>query len=206
VRLTAAGLGAVRGGRLVFSGVSFALESGEALVLRGPNGSGKSTLLRLIAGLLRPDAGTVGLEGGDGELTIGQQCHYVGHLDALKPALSAEENLQFWSAFLGGGKTGDALCRFRLDHLAGLPAGYLSAGQKRRLSLARLAAVRRPLWLLDEPTVSLDADAKGDLEAVCAGHLAGGGLIVAATHLPIALGPARELVLDRAGEAAGADA
>lgn len=200
MRLSADNLACTRGGRRVLAGISFTVEAGAALILEGPNGAGKSTLLRLIAGLIQPDSGAVTLEGGDGELGIGQQCHHVGHLDALKLALTVRENVEFWASFLGGGEVERALAAVKLDHLADLPAGLLSAGQKRRLALARLAAVPRPMWLLDEPTVSLDRAAKAELEAACAGHLAGGGLIVAATHQELALTPAQTLTLGGSGE------
>ena len=201
MRLSAEGLGCERGGRQVFADLSFALEGGSALVVEGPNGAGKSTLLRVIAGLLAPSAGSLRLEGGDEEASVGQQSHYLGHLDALKPALSVGETIGFWATFLtgsdeGGGHAEEALRHVRLDHLVGLPTAFLSAGQKRRLALARLVAAPRAVWLLDEPTVSLDARAKSDLEAACAQHMAGGGLIVAATHLPIELEPSTTFRLE----------
>lgn len=197
MRLTGRDLACARGDRPVFSGVSFAAEPGEGLVLNGPNGAGKSTLLRLIAGLLRPIAGEIRLDGGAPDTPIGQHCHYVGHLDALKATMTAEENVRFWAAYLGGGDAPAALDAVGLGHLADIPAGLLSAGQKRRLSLARLAAAPRPIWLLDEPTVSLDAAARGDLERMMDGHLAGGGLLVVATHQ--ALGLERQATLTLAG-------
>jgi heme exporter protein A len=149
----------VRGERMVFSGLSFRITAGEALVLLGRNGAGKSSLLRLVAGLLRPAAGTIMLEGGDAELSVGEQAHYLGHQDALKPSLSVAENLLFWAEFLcieGGIEIIPALQAVDLAPLADLPAAYLSAGQRRRLSIARLIALKRPIWLLDEPTSALD--------------------------------------------------
>jgi heme exporter protein A len=197
MRLAASNLACVRGGRQVFRGLGFAVGSGEALAVTGPNGAGKSSLLRLIAGLVRPNQGRIELTGGDSELTIGEQAHYLGHQDALKPALSVHENLAFWADFLGGlgTKGAAALAALGLDELAHLPAIYLSAGQRRRLSLARLLAVKRPIWLLDEPTSALDAAAQAMLADLMRAHLAGGGMILAATHSPIGLEGAKELRL-----------
>jgi heme exporter protein A len=197
MRLAASDLACVRGGRQVFRGLGFAVGAGEALAVTGPNGAGKSSLLRLIAGLVRPDRGRIELTGGDSELTIGEQAHYLGHQDALKPALSVHENLAFWADFLGGlgTKGGAALAALGLDRLAHLPAIYLSAGQRRRLSLARLLAVERPIWLLDEPTSALDAAAQAMLADLMRAHLAGGGMILAATHGPIGLAGVKELRL-----------
>jgi heme exporter protein A len=197
MRLIAADVACVRGGRQVFDGLSFAVAAGKALLVTGPNGAGKSTLLRLVAGLVRPERGTLALEQGDPELTIGEQAHYLGHLDALKPSLSVRENLSFWTSLLGASVAGveSALAAVGLDRLAALPAGYLSAGQRRRLSLARLAAVDRALWLLDEPTSALDVDAQAMLARLMRAHLAAGGLILAATHGPLDLEPAGELRL-----------
>jgi heme exporter protein A len=196
MRLLASDLACIRGGRRVFSGLSFAVGDGEALLVSGPNGAGKSSLLRLLAGLVRRAEGELKLEGGDAELTIGEQVHYLGHQDALKPSLTVRENLGFWARFLGGGGvTEAALAGVGLDGLGELPAAYLSAGQRRRLSLARLIAVDRPIWLLDEPNSALDAAAQIRLAELMQAHLAGGGLIVAAAHGPIGLDGARELRL-----------
>src|ERR1700721_4483213 len=153
MRLLGCGVRCVRGGREVFSGLDFEASSGEALAVTGPNGSGKTSLLRLIAGLLAPADGSIVLEGGEDELTLAEQSHYLGHRDALKPALSVSENLRFWRDFLGGGAAdaGENLAIVELDHAARLPAAYLSAGQRRRLSIARLLTVRRPGWVLCEP-------------------------------------------------------
>jgi heme exporter protein A len=197
MRLKATDLACMRGGRQVFSGVGFAVEAGGALTITGPNGAGKSTLLRLLAGLLRPLAGTFAVEGGDPELTVAEQAHYLGHQDALKPALTVTENLDFWLRFLGGRKADPipALTTVGLAGIATLPAAYLSAGQRRRLSIARLIAVKRPLWLLDEPTSALDTAAQATLAGLMREHLAAGGLIVAAVHGPIGLDRAAELSL-----------
>jgi heme exporter protein A len=150
--------------------------------------------LRLIAGLLTMAEGSIGLEGGESELSLPEQAHYLGHRDALKPALSVLENLCFWQSFLGG-EVSDAsrtLAMVGIDHAAHLPAAYLSAGQRRRLSIARLLATRRPIWLLDEPTSALDASAQGLFAGLMRDHLGRGGLIIAATHAPLGI-EAREL-------------
>jgi heme exporter protein A len=184
----------VRGGREVFSGLDFAVSGGEALAVTGRNGSGKTSLLRLIAGLLAPGGGSIAIEGGDAELTLPEQAHYLGHRDAQKPALSVLENLAFWRDFLGGevADAADCLDRVGLSPAADLPAAYLSAGQRRRLSLARLLAVHRLVWLLDEPTTALDASGQTMFAGLMRDHLAGGGLIIAATHGPLGI-EAREL-------------
>jgi len=196
MRLSGSDLACFRGGRQVFSGLSFTIEAGEALVVLGPNGAGKSSLLRLVVGLAACSAGTLSLAGGSDELTIGEQAHYLGHLDALKPSLTVTENLAFWSRFLGGGEDIEtALAAVGLASIAELPAAYLSAGQRRRLSIARLIAIKRPLWLLDEPTTALDAAAQAQLAGLMREHLSGGGLILAAAHGPIGLAAPKELRL-----------
>src|SRR5262245_20836791 len=200
MRLEGSGLVAIRGGREVFAGLGFSVGSGEALVATGRNGAGKSTLLRLIAGLVRPAGGQLALTGGDAERTIAEQAHYLGHLDALKPSLTVGENLRFWTAYLGAAKPADgvidaALVAVGLEVLADLPAAYLSAGQRRRLSIARLLAVKQPVWLLDEPTAALDREAQSTLAELMREHLSGGGILVAATHGPLGLERARELQL-----------
>lgn len=202
-----------RAGRRVIDGLSFEVYSGEALLLTGRNGAGKTTLIRTLAGYLEPQSGTIDLNGWDKQRDMRESCHYVGHLDSNKASLSVIENLRFWQAYLGDAiaPTGalhdrlwSALERFEIDALADIPAGYLSAGQKRRLGLARLLVAERPVWLLDEPTVSLDARSTALLAGLIDAHVAAGGLVVAATHLPLGLATAHEL---RLGEqvAAAAD-
>jgi heme exporter protein A len=194
MRLSGLGVRCVRGGREVFASLDFEAATGEVLAVTGANGSGKTSLLRLIAGLLIPAGGAIALDGGEAELTLPEQAHYLGHRDALKPALSVLENLCFWRDFLGGDAFDacESLAAVGLGHAAHLPAAYLSAGQRRRLSLARLLAVRRPLWLLDEPTAALDAAGQELFAGLMRDHLTRGGLIVAATHAPLGI-DAREL-------------
>src|SRR6266446_6934547 len=189
MRLSGRSVRCVRGGREVFSCLDFEASSGEALAVTGPNGSGKTSLLRLIAGLLTISDGSIGLEGGEAELTLPEQAHYLGHRDALKPALSVAENLSFWRDFLGGGRSdkNKNLASVGLDHTTHLPAAYLSAGQRRRLSIARLLAVRRPVWLLDEPTSALDAAGQDLFAGLMRDHLGSGGIIIAATHAPLGI-------------------
>ena len=196
IELAAFDLTCVRAGREVFQKVRFALQGGQMLAVTGPNGAGKSSLLRLVAGLLHPAQGRVTIAGGDAELSVGEQAHYVGHQDALKPTLTVGENLAFWSRILGGtGEVAAALARVGLGALAHLPALYLSAGQRRRLSLARLLAAQRPIWLLDEPGSALDAAGGAMLAAIMRTHLAAGGLILAAIHGPLELEATQELRL-----------
>ena len=189
------------------SGLSLRLDAGSAIVLTGANGSGKSTLLRALAGYLKPIAGSVRVVGTGEDVEPGEVCHFVGHLDGIKTHLTAAENLAFWAIYLGGGdnvgsRVERALAQFALDALADIPAGYLSAGQKRRLGLARLAVAPRPLWLLDEPTVSLDAASVEVLVAAINAHLKSGGLAVIATHMPMALAAAQSIRLGRVEAAA----
>lgn len=205
MQLVAEDLVLERGGRRVINGLSFTVAAGEALVLAGPNGSGKTTLLRAMAGFIRPMHGTVRLEGGNGELTIAEQAHVVGHANAVKSSLTVVENTAFWGDYLGssppsssaaiGERLEAALRHFGLDDLGDFPAAYLSAGQKRRLGLARLLVADRPLWLLDEPTVSLDTASSERLVAAVNAHTKSGGIAVIATHLPLALESARTLQL-----------
>ncbi len=211
MRLRADRLALDRGGRRLFSELSFELSSGQALVVRGEYGAGKTSLLRAIAGLAPLAAGALELSGGGDDAPLGEQAHYLGHADALKSALTARENLQFWAAMLAaarpraGGRraagVSAALDRVGLGHVADFPIHALSAGQKRRVALARLLAADRPLWLLDEPSTALDLAAQGRLHELLREHLAAGGLIVAATHAPLDLPDARELRLGAAAAA-----
>jgi heme exporter protein A len=195
--LQAAGLAALRGERLVFREVGFTVPAGGALLVRGPNGAGKSTLLRLLAGLLRPVAGTLKWNGMDAlsDLSVhARRMAYVGHQDAVKPGLTAAENLRF-AARLSGGFVPDGLAAMGLQELADVPARLLSAGQRRRLALARLALSPSPLWLLDEPTLGLDAASVDRFAIMLDTHRTRGGVIVAATHLPLPLASAGDLLL-----------
>ncbi len=184
-RLTGVGLTARRGGRTVFEGLSFDVGSGELLTVTGPNGAGKSTLLRLVGGLLLPAAGTISLEPAP-EAGLGSAVHYLGHLEALKPALTIAENLAFWRRLYGGqGDIEDAVEGVGLGGLSHLPVARLSAGQKRRVAIARLLTAARPIWLLDEPATSLDAAAEAMLGRLIEAHLVNGGLVLAAVHRPL---------------------
>ncbi len=192
------GLACRRGERLVFACLDFTLPAGGALVLTGRNGSGKSSLLRLMAGLTPASAGTLAWDGEAVDVDPAAhraRLHFVGHADALKPALTAAETLAFWAAMRGGGDVAAALVRFRLGAVAASPCRFLSAGQRRRLALARLIASPAPLWLLDEPLTGLDEDAVGDLTAAIAEHRAQGGRVALATHVAVALGDAMALPL-----------
>lgn len=199
MRLFADQLACRRSTRVVFENLSFEVSAGEALAVTGPNGAGKSTLLRVIAGLLPVLAGRIGLDPAPDDIPLAERCHYVGHRDALKPALTPRESLAFWRTMLGGeaATPDDALAAVGLSHAAGLPSAYLSAGQRRRLAFARLLVSRRPVWLLDEPQSALDAASRERLAALMADHLKGGGLILAATHDPLGI-PVRTLDLGRA--------
>jgi heme exporter protein A len=195
--LQAAGLAAFRGERLVFRDLDFVVAPGKALLLTGPNGSGKTTLLRLLAGLLRPAAGTLLWDGADAlaDLPVhARRVMYVGHQDAVKPMFTAAENL-WLAARLDGGAVGEALAVVGLEELADLPGRMLSAGQRRRLALARLALSHVPLWLLDEPTLGLDARSVERFGAMLELHRSRGGIAIAATHLPLPLSDATELAL-----------
>jgi len=201
MRLTAETLSARRGEDLIFKDISFDLGKGEALVLTGRNGSGKSTLLRVIAGLLRPETGRVTWHSDAAEsgMRAAEACHYLGHRNAMKAELSVSENLSFWKDFFGdvrGGKgisVGEAAEAVGLGGITHLPFGYLSAGQQRRMAFAKLLVSRRPVWILDEPTAALDVNAEGVFTALIKAHLAGGGIVLAATHQPLGLENAKEL-------------
>ncbi len=195
--------------------MSFTAKAGEALLLVGPNGAGKTTLIRTIAGFISPSAGTISLtndaeaKAESSDRILSEQCHYVGHLTGVKANLTAEQNLTFWGEYLGGDETEpvadrviDALSDFGLSRLADYPAGLLSAGQKRRLGLARLRVASRPIWLLDEPTVSLDAASTELLARLIQRHLSNDGLVIAATHLPLGIEQPAYLRLGSAPETA----
>ena len=196
--LSASGLACGRGGMALVEGLDFAVIPGRCLLLRGPNGTGKTTLLLTLAGIVAPLAGIVAVAPAEEAPVI----HYCGHRNALKPRLSVIENLGFWAAVNGptGMAPAEALDEVGLGGLDRLDAGYLSAGQSRRLALARLLVSLRPIWLLDEPTAALDTEGHGLVTRLIDRHLAMGGLAVAATHDAITLAdPARlaTLMLDR---------
>jgi heme exporter protein A len=198
MRLIADQFGAKRGGETIFSDVSFELGSGDGLVVTGPNGAGKSTLLRALAGLLPVSEGAIRLEGGTEDFpTIAAACHYLGHENGMKKALTVFENLAFWREFLGSPHLAidEALEMVGLDTIGHLPFGYLSTGQKRRIAIARLLVSYRPLWLLDEPTSGLDKHSEMQFIALMKAHLEDGGMIIAATHLPLGLDGVAELRL-----------
>ena len=205
--LTGEGLACRRGERLVFAGLSLVLPPAGALLLTGANGSGKSSLLRLLATLLAPASGRLlwaGTPVADDVAAYRARLHYVGHLDAIKPALGVRETLCLWAGLRGAGVSAIdvALAAFGLERLADWPCRWLSAGQRRRLALARLVATPATLWLLDEPTAALDADGEARLAAAVAEHRKAGGRVVLATHQPMALPDAKELPL---GDFAAAD-
>ena len=208
-RFRGEGLACVRGERLVFTGLDYQLGPGDAMLLVGPNGSGKSSLLRLMAGLARPAAGRVlwdDFAAGDDAGRHFSRLHYVGDRDAVKPHLSVAENLAMWAGLRGGGEpeAAAALDKFGLGRLGDFAARFLSAGQRRRLALARIVATPAALWLLDEPTVALDRESVAALMAAIAAHRAGGGIAVIATNVELALDGAATLEL--AGYAPDLDA
>jgi heme exporter protein A len=205
MRLRAWDLTIDRGGRRVIAGLSFEAAGSSALILTGPNGAGKTSLLRALAGFLPIEVGGFALDGGDDERTVGEQAHYLGHADGVKAALTAGENLAFAASMLGGDPTRAAqtaaLAALGLAHVIDFPTRLLSAGQRRRVALARLLVAKRPLWLLDEPATALDAAAQVALAAIMRTHLKDGGILVAAVHAPLGLDGAQEL---RLGAAEGA--
>ena len=200
-----------RGGRIVLSNLSFTLAAGEAILVSGRNGAGKSTLLRTLSGLLPAASGTIRFGLANEDVRGVETVHYLGYEDALKPSLSVGENLAFWASMLSvspptrsGPMPGSvemspdaALDAFGIARLVDLPASYLSAGQKRRVALARLLLASRPVWLLDEPLIALDTDAQATLTAIMAAHVAKGGAILVASHQPLPL-PYREIQLGAA--------
>lgn len=194
------GLCVERGERVVINALSFQLEAGQALALTGPNGAGKSTLLRTLAGLLTPISGEIRVHGADPEQTRGEVMHLLGHADGVKTALTAAENAIFWADFLDGDAHAvpQALEAVGLAHAADLPAGLLSAGQKRRLGLTRLIVSPRPIWLLDEPANALDTDGLARLATLADAHRAEGGMIIAATHSDLGWPNLKRMVLGSA--------
>jgi heme exporter protein A len=201
MRLHAENLVGARGGGTVFSGVSFTLDNGEALVVTGPNGSGKSTLLRIIAGLLPVASGSIAFNGVDVSSSPGSVCHYLGHQNGMKTALTISENLGFWRDFLDSPRmsVSQALDAVGLGGLGNLPYSVLSTGQRRRAAIARLLVSHRPIWLLDEPTAGLDTESETDFSGTMSAHLRDGGIVIAATHLPLGLDGAKELRLGEVG-------
>ena len=197
-----------RGSRIVIAALSLRIDAGQAVAVLGPNGVGKTTLLRTVAGYVPHLSGTVMLHSGVADdRDIGEQLHYVGHHNAIKLSMTVRENLEFWAGFLGENTQAAhqpylerALEAFQLSQLADIPAAYLSAGQKRRTALARLLVAPRPLWLLDEPTVALDTASCAALTDVANAHLRAGGLILAATHQPLAFENCSALRLSWPGE------
>lgn len=198
--LDVSNLAARRGDDRIFSDVNFALQGGESLVLTGRNGTGKSTLIRVVAGLLPADAGTVEVTASDTAIPrAAEAMHYLGHRNAMKRELSVEENLLFWKSFMGDFADGAGLDvelaseELGLAELLHLPFGYLSAGQQRRMAMAKLLVAWRPIWLLDEPTAALDRQSDALFARIMAGHLGRGGIIVAATHQELGLEDAKRL-------------
>jgi len=206
LRLTIQDLGLERGGRSLIRGLAFELVSGQALLVRGPNGVGKTSLLRVLAGLLPHQTGTITLTGQSftPQTSVALHSHYVGHAEALKGALTAKENLDFWGLMLSaqlddqtvrGMDCAAALEFLAISHALDIPAAYLSAGQKRRLALARLLVAPRPLWILDEPFTALDPQGQDQLRQMMEDHLGRGGMMIASTHVALGLKGARELTL-----------
>lgn len=188
MRLIADQISGARGGSELFSDISFALHSGDGMIITGPNGAGKSTLIRILAGLLSPSSGSVIFENGDGS-RLEDAFHFLGSQNAMKDQLTASENLVFWQQFFGSASLTplQALEAVNLPHIADLPFGYLSTGQKRRVAIARLLVVHRPIWLVDEPTSGLDKASEQIFASLATKHIKSGGILVAATHLPLGI-------------------
>ena len=185
----------IRGARLLFRELTFSAAAGEVLSIEGPNGAGKTSLLRMIAGFLPPAEGSIFLEA-NGAISEpeerGTQTGWLGHLDGAKPQLTAAEVLRFFAALHGiSSDTTGFLARAGLERCAELPCQYLSAGQKKRLALARLALTKRPLWLLDEPLAALDSGGKSFAIDLITSHCASGGIVLAATHEPLGIASTR---------------
>lgn len=188
-----------RGIRTIIKDVSFALEAGEALIILGENGSGKSTLLRAIAGLLPISSGKLSLTQIEDDTAIYEQCHYLGHKNGMKDALSVQENLSFWQSYNGvlDANIENALATVDMGHVADVPFGYLSTGMKRRVSICKLLLNKRPVWIVDEPTSGLDLPSAKLFEELCNRFCRGGGILIAATHLPLGIKKSKELKLKK---------
>ena len=207
MQIIASDLSVRRGDDFLFMNVSLNLTAGDALVLKGPNGAGKSTLLRTIAGLIRPEHGTIILQCDELEegTTVAEACHYLGHKNAMKSELTVAENLSFWKKFLGNFQSKRSLAieeaaqRLGLSTILHLPFGYLSAGQQRRMAMAKLLCAYRPIWILDEPTSALDVKADALFVSLLNEHLDNGGMVIAATHQPLPLNNAKVLQLNGFG-------
>lgn len=198
MRISAQDLGADRGGERIFSGIGFSLRDGDCLIVTGENGTGKSTLLQVICGLLPAASGSVKVEDAEEPFsTVAAACHYLGHQNAMKPALSVEENLSFWRTFQGEPQmeVDEALGLVGLAGLGPLPFATLSTGQRRRASIAKLLVSWRPVWLLDEPTAGLDKRSEVQFTGLMEQFREDGGIIIAATHWPLGLTNVKELRL-----------
>ena len=210
MRLVAENIDVARGGQIFFSGINIELVPGDALIVTGPNGVGKSTLLRVLAGLLPTPSGRIEFQGGDYE-AVSEACHYLGHRNGMKRELSVEENLIFWQRFMRSESNQTRSAALSIDEaaeavglsgLGHLPFGYLSAGQQRRMAMARLLLNYRPVWILDEPTSALDAKSHDMFAGLVARHIEEGGMAILATHQPLGLKSPRQLALEPRADAA----